>query len=736
MPACLWFATASAPEWCCLCTVPCVAGLRLCWWLLLTIGAGPAVRGDGSDDEPAEVDGAVREVVYEQLRAALPFWRSFVTNPAVLEWIEHGVSLPWNRKGPVAPRASPNKPGASKHAAWLRETLHALSGKGAIQQCARSDLAVISPLDVVPKKQPGKFRLILNLRYVNANLVVTRFKYESLAMVPDVWQEGDGTVSIDLTDGYYHFAMHPSAFPYMGLEFEGRYYFFKVLPFGLSVAPFVFQKAMRELVAYWRGLGQRLLNYLDDFYHFIRLCAGQAAVRQLLRDYKRAGLSVNLPKSRLTLSDADHDWLGMGISLRGNRFFVPVERWAKLQASVAAALRSDRVQVRAIASIAGQLVSMSVALGPVAQLFTRQCHFAVVSNEHQWNRWFKTPPELREELSFWHEMPHDRFTRPIVQPVRSFALRFNVDAGAYAWGAVLELDGKEHVAHQMLRAEHVPLSSTFRELWALRQSLQSFAPLIKGKSILVLTDNQNVPRIVAKGSRQEHLQLPAVTIFREMQALGVSLHLQWIPRELNQEADAWSHFWDKDDWRVNPRVFELLDRRWGPHGCDRFASDENAVVRQFNSRFWCPGTGGVDAFAQCWAGVNNWVLPPFGLYGKVLRFMREAACVGTMIVPRWTKQHWWPLICPDGSHFAPFVVDWLEFSPQQRVGLFLPGSVSAYSANGNAPAPFRAFALRLDFSQPTLCHGSVPCAPPVPSLPRIGGGASGVPCPGQPQRFL
>lgn len=216
------------------------------------------------------MDGSVRPVVFEQLRSALPFWRSFSSNQDVLEWIEFGVALPWNKHGPVSPKSMPNRPGAYDHAVWLRATLSELCEKGAIQGCRRSDLLVVSPLNVVPKKQAGKFRLILNLRYVNNRLVVPKFKYEGLHMVADVWQEGDGTVSVDLTDGYYHFALHPSAFPYMGLEFEGRYYFFKVLPFGLATAPFVFQKAMRELVGFWRGRSHRLLNYLDDFYQFIR----------------------------------------------------------------------------------------------------------------------------------------------------------------------------------------------------------------------------------------------------------------------------------------------------------------------------------------------------------------------------------------------------------------------------------------------------------------------------------
>ena len=43
-----------------------------------------------------------------------------------------------------------------------------------------------------------------------------------------------------------------------------KFYEFKVLPFGLSSAPYVFTKVMRQLVKFWRGCGLLALMYLDD----------------------------------------------------------------------------------------------------------------------------------------------------------------------------------------------------------------------------------------------------------------------------------------------------------------------------------------------------------------------------------------------------------------------------------------------------------------------------------------
>ena len=43
-----------------------------------------------------------------------------------------------------------------------------------------------------------------------------------------------------------------------------KFYEFKVLPFGLTSAPYVFTKVVRQLVKYWRGPSNLILMYLDD----------------------------------------------------------------------------------------------------------------------------------------------------------------------------------------------------------------------------------------------------------------------------------------------------------------------------------------------------------------------------------------------------------------------------------------------------------------------------------------
>ena len=102
---------------------------------------------------------------------------------------------------------------------------------------------------------------------------------------------------------------------------------------------------------------------------------------------------------------------------------------------------------------------------------------------------------------------------------------------------------------------------------------------------------------------------------------NIDLHVQWIPREFNFEADAISKFKDCDDWQLSHEFFLVLESKWGPHTLDCFASFYNAKTTRFYSRFWNPGTSGVDAFYQSWEGENYFVVPPVSIIPKVMNFI-------------------------------------------------------------------------------------------------------------------
>ena len=75
------------------------------------------------------------------------------------------------------------------------------------------------------------------MRYVNRHLGKKVFKFEGLRDLSDLSEMGDHAVSYDLMSGYYHVGVHPLSRTFLGFYWEGRYYVYNCLPFGISTAP-------------------------------------------------------------------------------------------------------------------------------------------------------------------------------------------------------------------------------------------------------------------------------------------------------------------------------------------------------------------------------------------------------------------------------------------------------------------------------------------------------------------
>ncbi len=78
-------------------------------------------------------------------------------------------------------------------------------------------------------------------------------------------QEGDWFVTIDLKDAYFHIQVIQRHRRFLRFAFGGKAYQYKVLPFGLALAPRTFTKCMDAALAPLRLQGIRVLNYLDDW---------------------------------------------------------------------------------------------------------------------------------------------------------------------------------------------------------------------------------------------------------------------------------------------------------------------------------------------------------------------------------------------------------------------------------------------------------------------------------------
>lgn len=177
-----------------------------------------------------------------------------------------------------------------------------------------------------------------------------------------------------------------------------------------------------------------------------------------------------------------------------------------------------------------------------------------------------------------------------------------------------------------------------------------------------------------------------------LKSWNILIQWEWVPRELNSLADFWSKFLDPGDYRLDPAFFNLLERRWGPHTVDRMACAENALLPRFFSRYASKGMEGIDCFSVLdWSPENNFINPDFNLIARVLEHMQRCRAIGTLIVPEWPSQNWWPWLFPATHEAHSPVVD----------RLLPPGALRPAHANtilGIGTPRYRIWALRLDYS--------------------------------------
>ena len=349
--------------------------------------------------------GAMSEApvsVQGRLKRSILFWEiELDPSSFVLGIIRSGYRLPFIRFPPSV--CMRNHQSALENPAFVSNAIEELVQTNCVLACDVCPL-VCSPLQVVTNAR-GKQRLVIDLRFVNQYLVQQKFKYEGLNVIPSLFQQGDYMITFDLKSGYHHVDINKEFWPYLGFSWQypggcRRFFMFRVLPFGLSTACYVFTKLLRPLVKHWRSNGRQAVIYIDD-----GICAASTLAemerhsKAIQADLRGAGFVLNTEKSKL-VPHQEGEWLGCNISLSSGCFRVPDEKIDRLKNSVWGILHPNRVHVRSVASIVGQIMSMSLALGPIARLRTRAL-YAIINNCTSWHAYLSLGEEAREELLFW-----------------------------------------------------------------------------------------------------------------------------------------------------------------------------------------------------------------------------------------------------------------------------------------------------------------------------------------------
>ena len=168
------------------------------------------------------------------------------------------------------------------------------------------------------------------------------------------------TISIDLTDAYWHVPIARQFTPYLGFRLGNKKYAFQLMPFGLNIAPKVFTKLAATVVKELRNRGIQVAAYLDDWIVWASSpeeCSRMAS--ETIRFLQSLGFRINEKKSRLQPAQA-FTWLGLDWDLTSHCLSIPPKKRKEITKLIRSFLRRMRATRRVQERVLGSLLFASI----------------------------------------------------------------------------------------------------------------------------------------------------------------------------------------------------------------------------------------------------------------------------------------------------------------------------------------------------------------------------------------
>lgn len=528
---------------------------------------------------------------------------------------------------------------------------------GAIRPGSPSPRDVESLLFAVPKRGGG-WRPCLNLKPLNRFVEAPPFTLKGIAELRQLLRPGDHMVSLDLKDAYWHVPLAPAHRRFFTFWFGGRLYRFDVLPFGVSVAPYVFDRLLRPLVAWLRRAGVRLCVYLDDL-----LILGTSPeecrrhgqmVADLLADL---GFRLHPDKSELTPSTT-RTFLGFVVDSVSMTLRLPREKVRRIARECRALAnrvhhRDHCPSVRTVARLLGRITAASsaVSVHRFRSAHLERARAAALRSHAAWDGPCPLPTPAVAELRWWGRNLHRVHGRPVRLPAPDVLVR--TDASSLGWGAVVidapaipELQGRR--LHGRLPPPLRTAISNETELYGVGAALHALSRLapLQGRHVRVQTDSTAALYYVNRGAgRSTVLSTLVAPLWRLALRSGMLLSAEHLPGVLNAEADALSRRAPcADDWTLRRTSFLHLVRRFGLPSIDAFAEPANTQLPRFAARFPLPGALPLHGLLLDYRREFAYAFPPPRLVPLLLSRLLDQRATALLVLPAQPHAPWWPLV--------------------------------------------------------------------------------------------
>ena len=520
----------------------------------------------------------------------------------------------------------------------IDKELENMLNKQVIKLTEHEEGEFISGIFLRPKKEAGKFRLILNLKPFNKFVHAEHFKMDTITTCIELMSQNCYMASIDLRDAYYSIPIDKSDQKYLKFFWRGKLYGYTCLPMGLACAPRKFVKLLKPVFAYLHSRGHISSGYLDDTYiqgDSFQSCLDN--VTETIELLTSLGFFVHREKS-VTTPCMKLEHLGFILNSEEMTVSLTEQKFKKMVEKIDNLTGKQTYTIREVASVVGSMVSYGpgVQFGP---LYHKQLEIdksvALKKNMGDFDRNMKLSQLSVNHLEWWKG-------NALNNPVHIFhgepEAMLCTDASMSGWGAKL---GQNECAGRWTIEERESHINEL-ELKAILFGLQSLCNKLNDKHILIKCDNTTAVAYVNNmgGCRSIKCNIIARQIWDWAISKNIWLSITHIEGRLNVDPDTLSRiFDDRTEWMLNPILFRQIDNMYKPDR-DLFASRINRQLNNYISWQPDPQATAVDAFSVNWYNKLNYIFPPFSMMSKVLRKLEEDRAEAIVIAPIWMTQCW------------------------------------------------------------------------------------------------
>jgi hypothetical protein len=574
------------------------------------------------------------------LRAQLGFWKALGTIKQPLSWLSFGAPRRFVFEPPHLEHE--NWPGIESALAdnptWLQMQLATQVDLRRLLVVERDFASLVHPIGVTARERLDgsiKYRKLDDCRLSNAHEASMKHKFETIHHIPDMVRPDDLVWWLDLSDFYYQIPLHPDALRYSCFKYKGVYYASRVLLMGQKPATFWCVKITRPILAFFRSLGIRCSNYIDDWFgagHRDQAEKERAFVFAVLQ---QLGFIINFDKSA-SACHTEGVHLGFTVDAANQRISLPPKKKWKAVSLLRSLVRSHRehghVSRESLRHTVGTCSSTSPACAAV-NCFLRSAYNAQDTSRDKHDSVRLSDgclDELLECADYIEQCDGALFSDST--PDVTLAL----DAGETGFGGSVTAHASDsrHTHASPLPTELVGTSSTRRELYGADVIFSREAASLRGLTVRLLLDSK--PAICGlnrKSSKVAALHTHIKHICTTALVHNIRLLPSWISRDSNTEADMLSKIWaDFHELPLNPFLQLRIAMECGGHTLK------------------CKKVGALPFF-----------------FRQRARFKKKRTAL-LLLHPVWTAQMWWPqLLCERTRHFdAGTFSHVFQLSPELR----------------------------------------------------------------------